>query len=74
MLPAGRQLHSSTRLPSPAHLLHPAIPCHPECAPLASATLLLLSSPLCSDYLAFRNVSVFKQDGSLQVPLLALLG
>jgi hypothetical protein len=26
------------------------------------------------DYLAFRNVSVFKQDGSLQVPLLALLG
>lgn len=61
-------------VPPPPTSSHPAIPCHPECAPLAPTTLLLLSSSLCSDYLAFRNVSVFKQDGSLQVPLLALLG
>jgi hypothetical protein len=30
--------------------------------------------PCCSDFLAFKNVAVFKQDSARQVPLSMLLG
>lgn len=70
-----RQQLACTCLPTPAHPLAPRHPAPTLLGPTRPCNIPPAPSlPLRRDYLAFRNVSVFKQDGSLQVPLLALLG
>lgn len=70
---AAARVEAASLLAACMHRPTPSDPVLPCCAShLPAETLLLL--PLCRDYLAFRNVLVFKQDGGLRVPLQALLG